>query len=400
MTPSELVEFTNSNPTRVANKDALTPLRNGDPPIMRRITELDAIRGLAAMSVMIYHLKPQAFALHGVRVDLFFVLSGFLVTTILLRKVGNGRALAAFAVRRCLRIWPAYFLALGLLVLGNPWLSKPFAMDALPYYLTFTQNIQRYWSNTVPDFCGYFGHTWSLAIEEQLYLVWPLIVLVVGRRGLVPVTLGLVALSVLMRSLGFHWWLLVARCDGFALGGLLAVIFLDGEQVERHRKRLQLGFGLFTVVAIPMVAATTYATLETEFGGKQTIMQVLMVLTWNLFYFGLVGLVVLHTGHPALRILRDARLRYLGKISYGLYIYHSFVFIVMWAIGRALHLNEPIWFDVLRVAVTILVASLSWHFIEEPITRLKSRVRYEPPAPDFSTAVPPLVQSHLSHVSA
>src|SRR5258705_4371602 len=100
---------------------------------MRRITELDAIRGLGAMAVMIYHLKPQAFALHGIRVDLFLILSGFLITTIILKKGDGGRFLVTFSLRRWLRTWPSYFLALGFLVVINPWLPKPFPLDALPY---------------------------------------------------------------------------------------------------------------------------------------------------------------------------------------------------------------------------------------------------------------------------
>ncbi len=100
-------------------------------PPNRRITELDAIRGLAAMAVMIYHLKPQAFALHGVRVDLFLILSGYLLTSIILKKGDGFRFLFTFAVRRWLRLWPIYFLTLMLLVLANPWLPKPFPMDGV-----------------------------------------------------------------------------------------------------------------------------------------------------------------------------------------------------------------------------------------------------------------------------
>src|SRR5258705_5221962 len=113
---------------------------------MRRITELDAIRGLAAMSVMIYHLKPQAFALHGIRLDFFVMLSGYLLTSIILNKADSSGFLFTFSVRRWLRIWPIYFFALILMILVNPWLPKPFPMDGLPYYLTFTQNVTRYWS--------------------------------------------------------------------------------------------------------------------------------------------------------------------------------------------------------------------------------------------------------------
>jgi peptidoglycan/LPS O-acetylase OafA/YrhL len=345
---------------------------------MRRITELDAIRGLAALAVMIYHLKPEAFALHGIRVDLFLILSGFLITTIILRKGDGVRFLVTFSLRRWLRTWPNYFLALGLLVVANPWLPKTFPLDALPYYLTFTQNITRYWSNSVPPFNRYFAHTWSLALEEQFYLFWPAMVLLLGRRRLIPVALGLIVMSVVLRSQGFHWWLLLARCDGFGFGAVLAVIFLELESVERHRGRLQVGFGLSTLIAIPFVVATTIDTLEMDFGTAMALRPSLMIFAWNLLFFSLIGLVILNTGHPSLRILRNAQLSYLGKVSYGIYLYHSFVFIVLWYAGRALHLGQPLWLDVMKIVATIAVASLSWHWLEQPIVRFKERLRYVP----------------------
>ncbi|WP_406693431.1 acyltransferase [Singulisphaera sp. Ch08] len=347
---------------------------------MRRITELDAIRGLAAMAVMIYHLKPQAFALHGVRVDLFLVLSGYLLSSIILKKGGGARFLFTFSIRRWLRIWPIYFIVLIFLILVNPYLGKPFPMDGLPYYMTFTQNVTRYWSDSTPAFNWYFEHTWSLAIEEQFFLFWPLLVVLVGRWPLVPISVALVILSVVMRSLGFHWWLLLARCDGFAFGALLAVIFINREQVERHREKIQLGFSLTSLFAVGFALATTTATLGMDFS-EMSLLPSLMVLSWNLLYFGLIGLVILNTGHPSLRILRDARLGYLGKVSYGIYLFHSFVFIVLWSAARYLKLGEPLWLDGVKIGLTIALASISWHWIEQPIANLKDRFRYGTPHP-------------------
>ncbi|SIO14267.1 Peptidoglycan/LPS O-acetylase OafA/YrhL, contains acyltransferase and SGNH-hydrolase domains [Singulisphaera sp. GP187] len=347
---------------------------------MRRITELDAIRGLAAMSVMIYHLKPQAFALHGVRVDLFFILSGYLLTSIILKKGDGVGFLFTFSVRRWLRIWPIYYIAVILLILVNPWLPKSFPMDGLPYYLTFTQNITRYWSDAIPAFSWYFEHTWSLALEEQFFFFWPIMVLLLGRRRLIPVSVALVVMSVIMRSVGFHWWLLLARCDGFAFGSMLAVIFIEREQVERHRDKIQLGLSLTCLFAVACAATTTATTLGMNFG-EMSLLPSLMILSWNLLYFSLIGLVILNTGHPSLRILRDSRLGYLGKVSYGIYLFHSFVFILIWALARHLNLGEPLWLDVVKVGVTIAVASVSWHWIEQPIANLKERFRYGGPTP-------------------
>ncbi len=123
-----------------------------------------------------------------------------------------------------------------------------------------------------------------------------------------------------------------ARCDGFAFGSILAVIFIEREQVEQHRAKIQMALGLTSLFAVGFATATTISTLEMDFH-EMSLLPSLMVLSWNVLYFGLIGLVILNTGHPRLRILRDVRLGYLGKVSYGIYLFHSFVFIVIWAAG-------------------------------------------------------------------
>jgi len=157
---------------------------------MRRVTELDSIRGLAALAVMIYHLDPPAYLFKGIRVDLFLILSGYLVTTIILNKGNAANFYPVFQMRRALRIWPLYYLTLAALVAVNAFLIKSTTVDALPNYLTFTQNIQRYWSDSVPGFKWYYMHTWSLALEQQFYLIWPLVFVLLGRRRLVGVSLA------------------------------------------------------------------------------------------------------------------------------------------------------------------------------------------------------------------
>ena len=148
---------------------------------MRRVSELDAIRGLSALGVMIFHLDSAAFLFQGVRVDLFLLLSGYLVTSIILKRGDAANFYPVFQARRVLRIWPIYYLCLAALVAVNAGLPRPTAIDALPNYLTFTQNIQRYWSDSVPPFKWYYVHTWSLALEQQFYVFWPLLLGLAGR---------------------------------------------------------------------------------------------------------------------------------------------------------------------------------------------------------------------------
>ena len=160
---------------------------------MRRVAELDSLRGLAALTIIVYHLWFMHVPQLSTAVDLFFVLSGFLITTIILDNEATEGFLVTFYVRRSLRIWPIYYLSLLALVLLNPFLPTPEPMDGLPYYLTYTQKLPLYWAGVEPPFSSAFEHTWTLAVEEQFYLLWPALVCLLGRRWLVPLGLALVA---------------------------------------------------------------------------------------------------------------------------------------------------------------------------------------------------------------
>ncbi len=119
---------------------------------MRRIPELDALRGLAALAIVVYHLWVPQVTLLGTAVDLFFVLSGYLITSIILGQVDQPGFLGRFYARRALRIWPIYYLSLLALVALSPLLPGPSRLDGLPYYLTYTQRIPDYWFGDVPPF--------------------------------------------------------------------------------------------------------------------------------------------------------------------------------------------------------------------------------------------------------
>jgi peptidoglycan/LPS O-acetylase OafA/YrhL len=345
---------------------------------MRRVPELDSIRGLAAVGVMIYHLHPTAFMFQGVRVDLFLILSGYLVTTIVLNRGEAGNFYQVFQARRILRIWPVYYLSLGALVAVNACLERSTAIDALPNYLTFTQNIQRYWSNTVPLFKCYYLHTWSLALEQQFYLFWPVVLLMAGRRRLVGLALTLVAISVTARALGFHWWVLLARCDGFALGSILALILGDRQRVEAKRGVYGRRLGLGAVAALTFLIATLPRALQFDFDASMSLWPSLAVLGFNLVYFCLIGLVLCFSGHPALRVLRDPRLLYLGTVSYGLYIYHPLVYVSVERLCSRLGVAESLWIDLVRLIASVALAALSWHQIERPFLALRDRFQYGP----------------------
>ncbi|MBX6316460.1 MAG: acyltransferase, partial [Isosphaeraceae bacterium] len=362
---------------------------------MPRVPELDALRALAALAILLFHLHPPAFVFGWTGVDLFFVLSGYLITTIILDHLGRRRFVWNFYARRGLRIWPIYYLTLLLLVATNPLLPQPYALDALPNYLTYTQNLQYYRFQMPPPFHKAFDHTWTLALEEQFYLIWPALIALVGRRRVVPLCVGVILIAWMAREGGYLAMgryserILIARCDGFALGGLLAALRSDQPCAVpawfRSRRIIPLigltalGYLLWGIIAAG--GGIAFLGLPTPPDPAGTILAV------GLLYFGLVGTIVNSAGHPLLAPLRDRRLCYLGRISYGIYMYH---YIVFWAFdGFGFRYETSLWRGALKIGATVAVAALSWHLIEQPILSLKDRFRYDappPPAPRRSSA--------------
>jgi peptidoglycan/LPS O-acetylase OafA/YrhL len=338
---------------------------------MRRTAELDGLRGVAAVLIVTYHVfKDQ---LHGfwAAVDVFFVLSGYLITTIVLRHGHSWRFVLAFYARRGLRIWPIYYLLILVLALVFGQRGDP---GALPYYLSYTQGIPLYWSG-VPPYWLVMGHTWTLALEEQFYLIWPLLILTSGRRGTVLVSSSLAISSVGLRLAGFSGWLLAGRCDGFALGGLLAAILADPDAARARRGAQITALVLGTLAGLLWAGLALAGRLWVSGGNVTTPVRLTIA---SLAAFALVCSVVCHAGHPLLAPLRSRPLVYLGTISYGIYLYHHPIVLLL--TGTSGPVLDPwrspaLW--TLPMVLTLAVAVVSWHLIEQPILKLKDRFQYE-----------------------
>ncbi len=348
---------------------------------MKRIPELDSLRGLAAVAIVAFHLNPQAFYPGWTGVDLFFVLSGYLITGIILRHGDTRGFLVNFYARRGLRIWPIYYLTLGFLVAINRYLPKPVSLESVPYYLTYTQNIRLYWRGSSPSMQA-FDHTWTLALEEQFYLIWPALVLLLRPKRILWLCFATIAIGWMAREGGYLTWgrfserILIARCDGFALGGLLAALRMRWEASRVVKVSAACFLGGLVYLAWGMIStgsAVQFLGLPTPNRPSSTILAV------GVTYFGLVGLVVTGAGCPALRPLRNPVLGYLGLISYGLYLYHIPVF---WLMDGGTFLYQQTWTArAAKLGVTLAVAVVSWHAIESPILRLKDRFAYRAEAP-------------------
>jgi peptidoglycan/LPS O-acetylase OafA/YrhL len=346
-----------------------------------RITELDAIRGLAALTIVFFHLWLDRFGILGSAVDLFFVLSGYLITTIILNNTLDDRFLVSFYIRRGLRIWPIYYLVLLALVFVYPLLPTRETLAELPFYLTFTQEIPRYQPASGPTFPSAFRHTWSLAIEEQFYLIWPPLLWWLGKRRLPRIAIALVGLAVAARTLNFSSFILITHCDGLALGGLLAGILRDLDRGSGSALRLRSGMAamaagsatiLGALIALPMLSRAIEPAIV-----PAVIVIGLKPLALNALFFAIVGLIVLHAGNRSLAWLRDRRLVYLGTISYGIYLYHHFIFEIWKLYERHYGWPSNMLCDFVKLGASIALAALSWKFIEQPVLLLKHRFGYK-----------------------
>lgn len=361
---------------------------------MRRIPELDSLRGLAAIAVVLFHLRFGSWTFLGTSVDLFFVLSGYLITRIILEESTRPGFFRVFYARRVLRIFPVYYVGLALVVVTNPWRHAPEPLEGLWRYATYTQFVEGYWSEPVMRFSRWFLHSWTLALEEQFYLVWPLLVVLIGRKGVLRAALPLVALSTYLRARGVFQHLLLSRTDGLMMGAVLAALFVDEAWTGRHAstlRRVCLAVCLAGGAVRGVLVLSMPAVLRHGVGTHWPLTVSALIVTWQcLAYAGLIGLVVLSTGAGWLAPLRRPGLRYLGTISYGIYVYHPVV------MGAALTFHTRVlgWknnarLDALKFVLALGFAALSWHVLEKPVLRLKDRFRYRtaPPEPHFGRAV-------------
>ena len=194
----------------------------------------------------------------------------------------------------------------------------------------------------------------------------------------------LIACSVALRAAGYPRNLLLARTDGLALGSLLAALLHDRWRLERHSETFQWAF-----VAVGVLAASRPAWGRLLFSnvsffsivqevwprpGRRKTSLSLTLLKIALVYFSLVGWLVCTAGHPLLAPLRHRRLCDLGRISYGLYLYHPFVFVLTAVLHLQLGLRGSAWIDTLKVILSIGVAALSCALVERPLLSLRDRL--------------------------
>ena len=324
--------------------------------------ELDVLRFVAFLAVFLHHAAAMTAGAFGV--DLFFLLSAYLITTLLLREHRErGRiAVGSFYARRALRIWPLYYAFLALTVWIVPLVVTK---DLLrPAYIA---GFSLFAGNWICASRGYPGSVaaplWSVSIEEQFYLAWPFVLSWAGPGLLVPIAGGLLALACAARvwlaaqNAGHTavWCNTFAHLDPIAAGAILAVWFQDAEPkiggVERS--------ALFLAGLIAWVVGARFGAFE---GWGSVWTYPLMTLGSTAMLVSFLGALPAGRRWPGL-----GALMHLGRVSYGLYVFHVLAIAVV-SLGRFGPFRVPASF-----ALTVAMALISYQWLERPFLKLKER---------------------------
>lgn len=363
--------------------------------------ELDGLRFCSFLAVFISHaylISPQMFAGGGAitaevgrwalaaghcgyaAVAVFFVLSSYLITELLLREQDRRGSIdvPAFYARRALRIWPLYFFFLILMLVLEPRLGIPGipAADA-PWYLAFLGNWQIVWNGQIPRSAAQI--LWTVSIEEQFYLLWPVLIALVSPKRLGWMCAALLAIGQVTRLLmvasnapfyAIHFHTCV-QFDAIAWGGLLAVAV---------RRGLLSSFSI-TSRRVMFFGGALLAVMTQRFLAEDK-----PFAAWPMFAYPLFAMAALLVVAGAMRAteqesswLTHPWLVRLGKISYGLYIWHLLAILLTYKFGWCRPMS--VWTSLYALPITIAMAEISYQWIEKPFLRWKERFsRTEQPA--------------------
>jgi peptidoglycan/LPS O-acetylase OafA/YrhL len=375
---------------------------------------LDGLRAIAFLMVFLVHYTTGIFTMPyftpvfswgWTGVDLFFILSGFLITGILYDSVHNEHYFKNFYLRRALRIFPLFYAVWITALLLTPVLHIEWSR----YNVSMAAYVGNFWtlSGYLPPNAGgilfsphhaggpqrafVVAHFWSLCVEEQFYLVWPAVVwLVRSRRHLLGISLALVGITPLLRILyaahhpaqvaaGALYFVTFFRMDTLFMGAALA-LWLRGTTANPATIRRSASI---TAIGTPIVLGIGYILT----GPHYTVMSFdPYICTWGFTLIAIASaailLLAIDPESPVMHALQQRPLLFLGRISYGLYIFHM---IPAAFVGRVWILLQPHHLQylapVLAFAGTVSAAWLSFRYLESPFLRLKSVLAPQPATP-------------------
>lgn len=361
-------------------------------PAAQRNAALDGLRGVAILAVMLYHFTGgykgtnsflrmwSLFADAGwMGVDIFFVLSGFLITGILYDTAHKKNRIRNFYARRALRIFPLFYAVLGTLLILTPILK----MNWWPEHLLYFCYLSNMTTLLVPSFhlpsqWVNLGHLWSLAVEEQFYFLWPFVVWNVrSRRTLLRIILVVLITGPIVRALLLYGGiapldmsrLLIARADSLLFGGGVALLVRGPANCRILARQLFLVSLLLLIVFLVLAH------------GPDATSGWIAIAGYSLIGLCAASLIFLahQRVHWVVTFFDSSILRFFGRYSYGLYIFHGIYFVYLRHIAVLLErfTHGGLLAQILMVSfgfgVSIALAMLSYHFFESPILALKHR---------------------------
>lgn len=336
--------------------------------------QIDALRLMAVVMVIISHWIPDHpinhFQIGRLGVDLFFVISGFLITRVLFQMKGNNqgltRNLKTFFIRRVLRIFPIYYFVVIITTIFNEGVMR----DAFLWNMCYASNFYILGMDHWP---GIMSHFWSLSVEEHFYLLWPLLMLLPKGKRIFGVMVGVVFSALLMRTY-FHFsgydytysYIFTISCfDALALGGLLAYIYHHPNKELFHKI---INNKILITLAVSFFSYCLYSL--NYHGFYDTVFNAIFFrFSGAIVFFFIIGNAI----ESKIKILNNKKIVFLGQLSYSMYLFHNFVpgFLLGMTYPENIYIRIPIYFVVL-----LLVSYGSWKLIEMPFNKLKHRFSY------------------------
>jgi len=348
---------------------------------------LDGIRGIAILLVILFHCRSIAkptteleyFCFNlldagWIGVDLFFVLSGFLITGTLLDNVRSPHFFKNFYIRRTLRIFPLYYavLLLGMIreFVLHGWTDAPYA-----YYFIYSQNIVTFLGGRE---IGALAHFWSLAVEEQFYLLWPTVIIVLYRRNCFMVGIVLFLSLVIITRLTLVasgvervYFFPIAHFDALLIGACLAYILsIRGTFLQLRQRALTVG--VFSTAVLFFISMH-----ERGFDSQNFVVLEYGLLPLATLFGSFIVVAMTYSYNFVGKIVQNGALCYIGRVSYGLYIFHWPL--IYFLLPRMVYphdgfFSRQIVFFLTVGSISLLAASLSFRYFEQPILRIKNRI--------------------------
>ncbi len=363
---------------------------NPENPNRQHYPALDGLRGIAILLVVFYHNFGfiNQFIFGWLGVDLFFVLSGFLITDILLTTVNSPNYLRNFFMRRILRIFPLYFGCLIIFLIIFPFFGL--LQKELKYFSgnqwwiwTFLQNWQ-YSIHPSPD-AKIFMHFWSLGVEEQFYLIWPFVILWIKKPTklffiMLSVLLGVMCLRIVLwqldfKTLNYTSFYTFTRIDGICIGSMLALLHrFKYNFLSRYMYLIVTGIAALNLLFFLLNRSNNFGFPFWAFVGYTTFAAI----------FGLLVHETVTNKNSLLQpLLSFIPLRFLGKVSYGFYIFHWPVYVIcgdylLNQFTADFHFslaNSRIAASIVSTLAALIISILSYYFFETRILKLKERFR-------------------------